>query len=203
MEQELQIRPLAVGPVRANCYIVSLPGREDCVLIDPGGEPEKILAAANGKKIAAVLLTHGHFDHIGGVPGVLDPDTRVYIHPLDAPMLTDPQRNMAVLMRATLCVQVKTEPANEGDVISAAGIGFTVLHTPGHTPGGVCYQAGSALFTGDTMFHGGYGRTDFPGGSWEDLYSSMKRLLAMQKDVKVYPGHEDVTTIGLEQGSMA
>jgi glyoxylase-like metal-dependent hydrolase (beta-lactamase superfamily II) len=109
---------------------------------------------------------------------------------------------MAVLMGKALSVQVAAEPACEGDTIAAAGMAFFVLHTPGHTPGSVCYRAGGTLFTGDTMFHGGYGRTDLPGGSWSDLYNSMKRLLAMQKDVKVYPGHEDVTTIGLEQGSL-
>ncbi len=199
MKSKLQIETLAVGPIRANCYILSLPHRDDCVLIDPGAQPERILAAVKGKQVAAVLLTHGHFDHIGGVAGVLGPDTALYIHALDEPMLRDPAKNMAVMIGQELVVSAKATSVKEGDVLLAAGIPFTVLHTPGHTPGSVCYQAGGALFTGDTMFRHGYGRTDLPGGSWDDLYQSMKRLLLLQKECNVYPGHESTTTIGLEQ----
>ncbi len=199
MQSKLQIQTLVVGPIRANCYILSLPGRDDCVLIDPGAQPERILAAVKGKIIAAVLLTHGHFDHIGGVEGVLAPDTLLYIHFLDEPMLRDPNKNMAVMIGQELAIRAPATPVKEGDVIAAAGITFTVLHTPGHTPGSVCYQAENAMFTGDTMFRHGYGRTDLPGGSWNDLYQSMKRLLLMQKEVEVYPGHDDSTTIGGEQ----
>lgn len=199
MESKLQIQRLAVGPVRANCYILSLPGRDDCVLVDPGAQPERILAAVKGRKIAAVLLTHGHFDHIGGVDGILSPDTALYIHELDEPMLRDPQKNMAVMIGQELAVKARASLVREGDTITAAGIPFTVLHTPGHTPGSVCYQAGNMLFTGDTMFRHGYGRTDLPGGSWDDLYGSLKRLLLLQKEFEVYPGHDDSTTIGREQ----
>ena len=203
MEQNLHIQTLRVGPIRANCYIVSLPGREDCVLIDPGADPERIRRAAGAMKVAAVLLTHGHFDHIGGVEGVISKDTPLYIHPLDMPMLNDPEVNMAVMIGSRVMVTHPAITVKEGDVITAAGIDFTVLHTPGHTPGSVCFQTGSALFTGDTMFRRGYGRTDLPGGSFDDLYQSMKRLLLLQKEVQVYPGHDDPTTIGMEQESFS
>ncbi len=201
MPDKLQITTLAVGPIAANCYIISLEGRDDCVLIDPGAEPERILKTAGEKSVAAVFLTHGHFDHIGGVNGVLSQDTPLYIHPLDEIMLRDPEKSFAIMAGVTSIIQAKATPVQEGDVIRAAGIAFAVLHTPGHTPGSVCYLVGSALFTGDTMFRHGYGRTDLPGGSWDDMYQSMKRLLAMQKEVEVYPGHDDPTTIGLERGN--
>ncbi len=199
MEQTLTVQTLPVGPIQANCYILSVPGRSDCVLIDPGDEPELIREALGEKKVAAVLLTHGHFDHIGGVKGVIDTDTQVYIHPLDEPMLSNPAKNMAVLIGSDFKLPIKSLSANEGDLIIAAGISFDVLHTPGHTPGSVCYLSGNALFSGDTMFRHGYGRTDLPGGSFHDLYQSLKRLLQLQKDVKVYPGHDNPTTIGMEK----
>ncbi len=199
MEQTLNIQTLPVGPIHANCYILSIPGRSDCVLLDPGDEPHRIKEAVDGKKVAAVLLTHGHFDHISAVQGMMDADTEIYIHPLDEPMLNDPAKNMAVLIGSDFKLPIQSLSASEGDLIIAAGISFDVLHTPGHTPGSVCYKAGDFLFTGDTMFRHGYGRTDLPGGSFHDLYLSLKRLMQLQKDVKVYPGHDAPTTIALEK----
>ena len=199
MHTKLQIQTLAVRPIRANCYILSLMGREDCVLIDPGAEPDRILAAANGRQVAAVLLTHGHFDHIGGVDGVLAPETRLYIHSLDEPMLRDPDKNMAVMIGQKLMIGAKATVVQEGDIITAAGITFTVLHTPGHTGGSVCLQCENAIFSGDTLFWGSCGRTDLPGGDWAVILQSLKRLKEMTKDYKVYPGHGCATTLADEQ----
>ena len=187
---EPTIRVLSVGLLGTCCYVLSLPGREDCVVIDPGAEPETIRRAAEGRAIAAILLTHGHFDHIGAVADLMTPDTALVIHELDAPMLGDPERNASWLIGQRITAPEATRLVYEGDEITYAGIVFTVLHTPGHTPGGVCYRAGNALFSGDTRFRAGYGRTDLPGGSMADLRRSLARLAPLLDECALYPGHE-------------
>ena len=184
------IRPLSVGLLGTCCYILSLPGREDCVVVDPGAEPERVRKAADGRRIAAMLLTHGHFDHIGGVGGLMGEDTELVIHELDAPMLGDPEQNAAWLIGQRVTAPEATRLVREGDEIAYAGITFTVLHTPGHTPGSVCYRTGDALLSGDTRFHAGYGRTDLPGGSMQDLRRSLQRLEPLLNECVLYPGHE-------------
>ena len=185
----VHILPVAVGALATRCYVLWLDGRDDCLLIDPGAEAERIRAACGGKHIAAILLTHGHFDHIGGVEGLMGPDTDLVIHRLDAPMLKNPETNVCWMIGETITAPEATVLVRDGDVISFAGIDFTVLHTPGHTPGGACYQAEDALFTGDTMFHAGYGRTDLPGGSDAELGRSLHRLYPLARKYTVYPGH--------------
>lgn len=187
---EPDIRQLSVGLLGTCCYILSLPGREDCVVIDPGAEPERVRQAANGRRIAAILLTHGHFDHIGGVAGLMEPDTALVIHELDAPMLGDPERNASWLIGQRVTAPEATHVVHDGDEITYASIAFTVLHTPGHTPGSVCYRVGNALFSGDTRFHSGFGRTDLPGGSMRELRRSLARLAPLLDEVTLYPGHE-------------
>lgn len=184
------IRVLTVGMLGTCCYILGLPGRDDCVVIDPGAEPERVREAAGGRHIAAILLTHGHFDHIGGVRGLMDGDTELVIHELDAPMLGDPERNAAWLINRRVTAPEATRLVREGDEITDAGMTFTVLHTPGHTPGSVCYLTGDALFSGDTRFRAGFGRTDLPGGSMRDLRRSLARLSPLVDKCALYPGHE-------------
>lgn len=187
---EPTIRPLTVGLLGTCCYILSLPGRDDCVVIDPGADADRIRQAAEGRRIAAILLTHGHFDHIAAVRALMDDGAALVIHELDAPMLGDPERNASWLVGPRVTAPEATCLIHEGDHITYAGITFTVLHTPGHTPGSVCYRAGDALFSGDTRFRSGYGRTDLPGGSMRELRRSLARLEPLLGEAILYPGHE-------------
>ena len=195
----MQITTVTVGPVATLCYLLSREGAEDCLVIDPGDEPGRILRAAAGKRIAAILLTHGHFDHIGAVNELLEKDTPLLIHELDAPMLTSPVLNASrQLLRQDISVSpvrkdgspLRPNLLREGSRLSLAGLEIEVLHTPGHTPGSVCYRVENALFTGDTLFEHGWGRTDLPGGNEHDLFASLRRLMPMTKNLPFYPGHD-------------
>lgn len=187
----MDIQTLTVGMIGTNCYILSNENARECAVIDPGDEAERIRRAAGGKRIAAILLTHGHFDHIGAVDALREEGTRVLIHPLDAPMLGNAELNASRgLIGRDITVSAAAEPVREGDRLMLAGIFFEVLHTPGHTPGGVCYLTGEHLFTGDTLFEHGWGRTDLPGGSRSDIMQSLRRLLPLAKKYAIHPGHE-------------
>lgn len=181
---EIQMMPL--GPLETNCYLVSLPGRDDCVIIDPGDDIPALQQALREHTAAAVLITHAHYDHILGLPAL--PGVPVYVHALDAPAMTDPRLCLAPHGRALVPA---AHLLKEGDTVSAAGICFRVLHTPGHTPGSCCFAAEDSLFTGDTLFAHGYGRTDLPGGSFEKLRESLFRLLRLKGEWQLWPGHGD------------
>ena len=188
-ESSLNVRRVSVGLLGTNCYLLSLPERDDCLVIDPGAEPEKIREAAGDRRIAAILLTHGHFDHIGAVDALMTPETRLLVHEADAPMLKDPELNVCWMLEQTIICESTPELLREGDTVEAAGISLKVLHTPGHTPGGVCYEGPGVLFTGDTLFDNGYGRTDLPGGSMTELRQSLRRLMPYRETHRIYGGH--------------
>lgn len=187
-----------VGNMSANAYILYDPGRNDALVIDPGAEPEAIRLALRGKKLKGILLTHGHADHIGAVAALRSEDVPVFIHPKDAQMLTNPHLSLAAMVGIQ---ESQGEPDFYLDEcqLSLAGLTLSVFHTPGHTPGSVCFQMDNALFTGDTLFERGVGRTDLPGGDAKALNASVARLMQMDKELEVYPGHGGATTIRSER----
>lgn len=191
----LKMKSLSVGELSTCCYIVwndadkSDEAGATCVVIDPGAEPERIREACEGRRIEAILLTHGHFDHIGGVKALAKDGAEIVIHRDDAPMLGSSELNAGWLVGDYVTAPAATKTVDEGDTITFAGVTFTVLHTPGHTPGSVCYQTGEWLFTGDTLFHYGYGRTDLPGGSMRQLADSLRRLQPLAQQYEIFPGH--------------
>lgn len=203
----MKIDCVILGAYETNCYVLrSNQEAQDCLIIDAGLEAEELidLLKKNQLNPVAVVLTHGHIDHIGGVAILREcyPDIKVYIHKLDAEMLTEAHSNLSILAGE----QFSTEPAEviieDESVIDEAGIQLQVLHTPGHTPGGICLysQDEGAVFTDDTLFAESIGRTDFPKGSMSELLKSIKdKLLSLPDDTVVFPGHGPVTTLGREK----
>ena len=188
--EEMIIRVVPVGMIRTNCYVLYLPERSDCLVIDPGAEPAKILKQTDGRNVAAILFTHGHFDHIGGTDGLMGKYTRVYIHREDAPMLQDAELNASsYLVQEGAVGPAATNLVEDGDEIREAGITLKVIHTPGHTRGSVCFLCGDYLFAGDTVMSMGIGRTDLPTGSDEDMENSLKLLRPYFGKYHILGGH--------------
>ncbi len=188
----LNMKHLPLGAYQTNCYLVWGEDSSTCVVIDPGYEPDAVLDEAKklGKEIAAIFLTHGHFDHVGAVRDLAaETGCLVYLNKADLSM--PPQMTAGPLYY--------THTYGEGDFVEKAGLSFKVLHTPGHTPGSVCLQCENALFSGDTLFWGSCGRTDLPGGNWSTIRVSLKRLATLSGDFDVYPGHGDATSLAFER----
>ena len=184
------IDELTVGMVQTCCYILGREGGQECIVIDPGAEAARIRKHIGDRKIAAILLTHGHFDHIGAVRELMDHGTKLVIHGLDAPMLGDPQLNASAgLIGRNVTAPEATDTVKEGDEPELAGLKVKVLHTPGHTPGSVCYEIEGELFTGDTVFEHGWGRTDLPGGNEGQMMASLRRLIPMIQSMPFHAGH--------------
>lgn len=185
------------------CYLLVDGERKKAAVIDPDLTGRRIIRALGerGAALELILLTHGHFDHIGSVAELRrETGAPVCIHGSDAPMLTDARLNLSGYFGSP-AVQCPAERLLAGgDEIAFAGKSIRVLHTPGHTPGSCCYLLGERLFSGDTLFRGGVGRADFPGGNMESLIASIRdTLMSLPEDTAVYPGHGEPTTIGRER----
>ncbi|APD09063.1 metallo-beta-lactamase [Thermus brockianus] len=188
---------LVLGPLQENGYLVETP--EGAVLIDPGDEPERILAllAQTGLAPKAILLTHAHFDHVGAVaPLVAAYGLPVFLHPLDLPLYERAAEAAQAWGFAIPKPPLPVEPLAEGMEL----FGFKVLHLPGHSPGHVAFwdPIGQRVFSGDLLFRGSIGRYDLPGADPKALFASLRRLLALPPDTLVHPGHGPSTTLGLE-----
>ncbi len=195
----MEIIRIPVGDFQANCYILFLPQRDDCVLIDPGWEENIIKTHIGPRKVAGVLLTHGHFDHMGAAAAFTN---KVYLHEEELIMLTDSHYNVSDQFGYALDFTGLTPVAvHEGEEILLGGMVFKVLHTPGHTRGSVCFECGEHLFTGDTLFKSGYGTYTLPGGNLQELRHSLKRLISIRDNYTIHPGHNGETTILSERGA--
>ena len=203
--EEMFLKKLVVGELETNCYLIGCKKTKKAVVIDPGGEEEVGLVLSflqeNNFDLKYIINTHGHIDHIAG-NNLLKAKTEalLLIHRLDADMLVDANKNFSSFMGKEICSPPADKLLEEGDEISLGTLNLIVIHTPGHTPGGISLVLNNIVFTGDTLFAGGIGRTDLPGGSYQDLIKSIKeKLLILGDDKIIYPGHGSDSTIGEER----
>ncbi len=200
----MNVRCLEVGSMLANCYLVWCAETKEALVIDPGGEGRRILAeiAREQLQVKYIVNTHGHVDHITADAEVRSATgAKLMIHEEDAPLLGKPDLNLSAYVGSVLQALQPDLLLHEGDEIACGKqVQLKVLHTPGHTRGGISLQAEGAIFTGDTLFAGSIGRTDFPGGSYQDLIDSIKdKILVLDDACLVYPGHGPSSTVGYER----
>ena len=199
----MKIIAMEVGVIGTNCYVVINEEQKKGVVIDPGGDADQILEKIKQKGITieAIFLTHGHSDHIMAVDEVREvTGAKVYISEADADMLTKASSNLSVYMGAGREFKAADEFLVDGEIITAAGLKFQVVATPGHTKGGICLLCGDTVFCGDTIFSESIGRTDLPGGSYSQILHSIKtKIMVLPDEMKLLPGHGPATTIGWER----
>lgn len=199
----MKICTIVVSMFETNCYLAADETTGKCAIIDPGDEPERIFAEIEKEKLTpeVILLTHGHGDHIGAVVEMVHRyKVPLYAGEGEEALLSSPERNMSAAVGVPVICPPPQAYLNESDTVKVGSITFSVITTPGHSPGGVCYRHDNILFCGDTLFYGSVGRTDFPGCSHDKLVASItNKLLNLPESTKCYPGHGPATTIGFEK----
>ena len=203
----LDVQMVTVGPVAENCFVVRREGAGSGLIVDPGEEPDRILAAVEqmGAKIDAILITHCHFDHIGAVAPVATViGAPVYCPEIERPVLADIMSYVPYAGFGPFESYEADETVEGGETLELAGMTIDVISTPGHSPGHVSYSIAdeAALFSGDVLFQGSVGRTDLPGGDWGTLLESIRTLVERHPpETTVYPGHMGITSLGAERAS--
>lgn len=196
-------KAFTVGQMGVNCYLLGCEETKEAIVIDPGGDAQLIIEELeqNDLKLKAIINTHGHIDHIGANEELKSAtQAQLLIHEQDALMLEDPKKNLSVFIGGAVSQKPADRILKDGDNIEIGTIILEVMHTPGHTLGGICLKLDNLLFSGDTLFAEGIGRSDFPGGCHETLLSSIKtKIMMLPNETKVYPGHGPDTTIGYER----
>lgn len=208
-----EVRVLVLGPFQSNCYLLSCPETKETVVIDPGAEANAITRVIdqNGLKVTAIVSTHGHVDHVSAAQALKEATgAPVLLHQADVPMLRSPLLGLSNLLpgaRDAAKTAVDRE-LSDGDTLTFGSMSLAVCHSPGHSPGGICLvlelepAAPSLCFSGDTLFAGSVGRTDFPGGDWKTLEDSVRRVIYSLPDrTLVLPGHGPETSVGRERRS--
>jgi hydroxyacylglutathione hydrolase len=196
------VRRLAVGPLEANCFLIGDEDSLKAMVIDPGDEPDRIMAVLKDANLSVeyIVCTHAHFDHVGAVPDIKDETGAKIILHKDELEIYQGARDMAAFWGYDISPLPEPDMlVEDGDEIRLGALSFRVLHTPGHSPGGMCLFGAGALVTGDTLFAGAVGRTDFHGGDITKLKASFQRLLSLPPETEVLAGHGPNSTIGRER----
>ena len=199
----MKINCIPLGHLEANCYVIECEETKKAAVIDPGGDPSEVITylKEKGLTLEYIIDTHIHMDHIAGNDSLRDATgAKLLMHPLEAEMLNGPRPYFPPAMGFPAKFKEPDRLVEDGDVFEVGNIKFKVLHTPGHTRGGICLVTNGAVFTGDTLFNTSIGRSDFAGGNYEDLIDSIKtKLLTLPDDTLVLPGHMGQSTIGYER----
>ena len=199
------VERMPLGIYGTNCYIVACDETKEAMVIDPGGDANAIIEKAKELSLIVkyIAVTHGHGDHIGGLIELKDKTgALIVIHEGDQELLIDAEKNYSTQMTMENIEADADKLLQDGDILQVGQLSIEVIHTPGHTKGGICLKAEDCLFSGDTLFNRSIGRTDLPGGSLDEIMTSIKnKLMILDEDVKVFPGHGSATTIGKEKAT--